>query len=526
MASIKMATGEFPAWGPSFDPTKYTRKPPGCEQVSKKPTAVQTESHVERAARVNSQEKAGLPLQQKSPIFPTRKASNESKAKLQHMVTPEHSSIPERTKPTTQTMGLQAMALKTERADPNMQTAEAEQTDPSETLRLVSIREISKLHSAKVGQRWMTFAEIDGWTCLVPPRAFKAGELVVYLEVDSMIPASDDRFGTMNTLQTFEGKLCHRVKTRRFGSGEEKIVVQGYVYPIEKFQCIYRQVETVRWALELSLGKRLSQKKMNAITLAMYRRENWAERLGIKKWEETAQGPSSAHEHPRLGRTPTHLFNKTDITRVEDCPNLFSKVKYTRREYQESVKMDGTSMTVYFVNKQSRRIGELNPLPEAVGPNTVLDNGRFGVCSKSIDLNELNSCSIGYWKTALQYDLPTKLSKLGKNIAIQGELCGPGINKNREKIREGQTEFFVYAMFDMDRQKYVDPRKVVDLAAQLGLKHVPVLGYVRIPEIAQDREDLKRRARQRKGEGLVYKCLVDGRAFKVISSTYLLEHNV
>lgn len=524
-----MATDRFPVWGPSFDPTKYTLKSALCEQMPNKPgPALKTKIHLAPAAgNIHSHEKADQKPREELPTIPTRKTTVESEATVQDAVIPrgKYSSMPETIEPITQSIKPQAITLKRERAEPSAQPVKTEQMDTSETLRLVSIREINKVHNIKAGQRWMTLAEIDGWTCLVPPRAFKAGELVIYFEIDSMIPASDDRFGTMNTLQTFEGKLFHRVKTRRFGRGEEKVIVQGYVYPIEKFECIYGQVRMVRWALELSTGKNLSQKQMNLIILAMYRRENWAEKLGIKKWEETAQAPSNANEHPRLGKTPAHLFNKTDITRLEDCPNLFSKPKYIRREYQESVKMDGASMTVYFVNKKSRRFGELNPLPETVGPNTVLENGRFGVCSKAVDLNELTKYGYGYWRTALRYDLPAKLSKLGKNVAIQGELCGPGINQNREKIPEGETEFFVYAMFDIDVQKYVHPRKVVDLAALLGLKHVPVLGYVNIPEIAQDREDLKRRARQRKGEGLVYKCVLDGRAFKVISSTYLLEHN-
>lgn len=528
-----MAIDRFPAWGSSFDPTKYARKSILRGEVPNRLGAgsiVQAEINftTSNIGNIDSQGKADQALRKDLPTLPTEEASIESEAKLKDVDALKYSSMPEATKPTTeQRPKPEAMTPKSNRANPSVQSVEAEQTDPGDTLRLASLREISRIHSVKVGQRWMTFAEVDGWTCLVPPRAFKAGQLVIYLEIDSMVPASDGRFGTMTPLRTFEGKLHHRVKTRRFGSGEEKIIVQGYVYPIEKFGCVYRQVGAVRWALELGPGSKFSQEKTNLIILAMYRRMNWAEKLGIKKWEETAQALSNAHnEHPRLGKTPTHLFHKTDITRVEDCPNLFSKQKYTRREYQESVKMDGASMTAYFLSKKSRRFGELNPLPETVGPNTVLENGRFGVCSKSIDLNELTMCNFGYWKTALRHDLPNKLSKLGKNMAIQGELCGPGINQNREKIPTDQTDFFVFAVFDIDRQKYVDPRKVVDLAAQLGLKHVPVLGYVKIPEIAGDREDLKRRARQRKGEGLVYKCLVDGRAFKVISSTYLLEHNV
>lgn len=514
----------FPAWGSSFDPTKYSQKSLATAgaQVADQAVAVKTQVKTEPGSNGDDQGQTTKTPLMDAHTAVTSKACTETKGTPPHMFTDENSSYTE----------TQETSAKNKSASIEPKLAENEHTNPDETQRLVSIREISKIHVAKVGNRWLSFAQVDGWTCLVPQRAFKAGELVLYLEVDSMIPASDDRFGTMSNLQTYDGKLCHRVKTRKFGTGEDAIIVQGYICPIEKFDCVYEEVKAVRWALEMTPEREITQKEMNRIIIAMYRRWNWAEKLGIKKWEETVHMQSSLdHEHPKLGKTPTRLFGKTDITRVEDCPNLFVKPKYTKRVYQESVKMDGASMTVYFVSSQSRRFAELNPLPARVGPNTVLENGRFGVCSKSVDLNELNSAgkgkdNFGYWAAALRHGLPAKLSALGRNLAVQGELCGPGINRNREGVAGDQAEFFVFGMFDIDRQKHVDPRKVVTLAAQLGLRHVLVLGYVKIPEIANCQEDLKMRARQKKGEGLVYKCLVDGRSFKVISSTYLLEHNI
>lgn len=516
--------GGFPAWDSTFDPTKHSQKPIATAnaQVADQAVAVKTQVNTEPGTNGDAQAQTTETPLKDAHTTVMSKACTETKNTPSQMLTHEHS-------PTVET---QETAAKNKPASIEPKLAEHRHTDPDETQRLVSIREISKIHAAKVGNRWMSFAQVDGWTCLVPHRAFKAGELVLYLEVDAMIPASDDRFGKMSTLQTYDGKLCHRVKTRKFGTGGEAIIVQGYICPIEKFDCVYEELEAVRWALEMTPERVITQKEMNRIIIAMYRKTNWAEKLGIKKWEETVHMQSSLdHEHPRLGKTPTRLFGKTDITRVEDCPNLFIKPKYTKRVYQESVKMDGASMTVYFVSSESRRFAELNPLPARVGPNTVLDNGRFGVCSKSVDLNELNSAGKGkdnfsYWAAALRHGLPAKLSALGKNLAVQGELCGPGINRNREGIAGDQAEFFVFGMFDIDRQKYVDPRKVVTLATQLGLRHVPVLGYMKIPEIASCHEDLKSRARERKGEGLVYKCLMDGRSFKVISSTYLLEHNI
>lgn len=406
--------------------------------------------------------------------------------------------------------------------------ATEERADATETVRLVSIRKIKSVHETKVENRWVTLAEIDGWVCTVPRRSFQPGELVLYLEVDSFIPASDARFGKQQPLITLGSKLGHRVKTRRLGSGAESVLVQGLVYPLDRFPEVHTPLQIVREAMERVNS---DEAQLDAILLALFRKDNWADKLGILKWSETKQAINVAQQQLKVGKIPTHLFPKTDVSRLEDCPNLFTSEKYKKLEYQESVKMDGTSMTVYFVHKDSRLFRQLSTLPTTaeVGPHMALASGRFGVCSKNWELHELGtSDSMGsYWATAVRLDLPAKMARLGHNIAIQGELCGHTIHQNRERIPLGEPPwFFVYAMYHMETRRPIHPRKVVQMAETLGLPHVPVLGYFKIQEIAANREELKKRARQRKGEGLVYKCLQDGRSFKVISSTYLLEHNL
>lgn len=408
----------------------------------------------------------------------------------------------------------------------NVQLPITQKGDVPDTLRLVSIRRIKSIHETKVESRWFSLAQIDGWVCCVPHRAFKPGELILFLEVDAFIPAADERFGKQLPLITHGGVLGHRVKTRRLGSGEDSVVIQGLVCPLERFPDIHTEIQIVRESMEII---QTSEKQMNDVILALYRKENWAEKLGVRKWEETKPAKAAQQDQLRVGKIPTHLFPKTDISRLEDCPNLFIHGKYKTLEYQESVKMDGTSMTVYFLNKESRLTRQLTAIPETTeaGPHMELANGRFGVCSKKIELHELSKGDVmGYWATALRLDLPAKLARLGRNLALQGELCGPNINKNRERVPGDQPEFYVFAVYHIETRRYIDPRKAVHMAQELGLRHVPVLGYVKLREIAANREDLKKRARQLKGEGLVYKCLQDGRSFKVISNTYLMEHNL
>lgn len=409
-------------------------------------------------------------------------------------------------------------------------------TDGNGTKRLVSLRVIKKVYNVEVDDKRHNFAEVDGWTCKIPFHQYREGDLVLYFQVDSFLPGSDDRsckgFGKARKLQMLDGKLGQRIKTERFGSGEDKIVSQGMIMRPQTFPEIWKKLEVVRQFISIGPMER-NVEMINLTLLVMYRDRNWAEVLGVKKWEEKP-AQDQQPEHRRLGNYPGEVFRRTDVARVEDCPNLFVKGKYSKLVYQESVKMDGAAMVVYFVKKSSGYFHMLNPLPEKVGPHTasVLEGAqgaRFGVCSNKVDKNELEDlgpAAFRYWETALRYDLPNKLSKLGLNIAIQGELCGDTIQGNREGLPEGEQDFFVFAMFDIDKQDFYDARVVETMAKKLGLKHVPVLGYVKLTDIASSHQDLKKRAAQRKGEGLVFKCLEDKRRFKVISSTYLLEHNL
>lgn len=412
--------------------------------------------------------------------------------------------------------------------------AEKPTTDSSGTQRLVSLRVIKKIYNVEVDGWRHTFAEVDGWTCKVPFRQYREGELVLYFQIDSFLPGDNERFGISfgkcKKLQMLDGKIGQRLKTEKFGSGEDKIVSQGMIMPVQSFPEIWKKLEKVRDFI--SIGPMENDVELiNVTLLVMYRDRNWAEVLGVKKWEEK-RAQHEQPEHRRLGSYPGQVFRRTDVARMEDCPNLFKKGKYNKLIYQESVKMDGAAMVVYFVKKSCTYFNLLNPLPEKVGPNTVLEGAqgaRFGVCSNKVDKNELEESGpngFRYWETALRHDLPTKMSKLGLNLAIQGELCGDGIQGNRERLPEGEQEFFVYAMFDIDKQDFIHPSDVEVMAKQLGLKHVDVLGYVNITKIASSQRDLKKRAAQMECEGLVYKCVDDGRRFKVISNTYLLEHGI
>ena len=144
------------------------------------------------------------------------------------------------------------------------------------------------------------------------------------------------------------------------------------------------------------------------------------------------------------GKFPSFI-PKTDETRVQILQALLDK--YTNERCYITEKLDGSSVTYY------------------------LRNGEFGVCSRNLELLEDDENS--YWIVARSIGVEEKLRSTGKNIAIQGELVGEGIQGNKLRMR-GQTAYFFNA-FDIDRFEYYYFDQFQKLMVNLNLSAVPVL---------------------------------------------------
>ena len=72
-----------------------------------------------------------------------------------------------------------------------------------------------------------------------------------------------------------------------------------------------------------------------------------------------------------------------------------------------------------------------------------------------------------YWKVAQELKLKEKLISLGRNICLQGELIGEGIQGNPYKIKGHTVKFF--NVFDIDLQKRVSLKEFLDTLETLEL---------------------------------------------------------
>jgi ATP-dependent RNA circularization protein (DNA/RNA ligase family) len=77
-----------------------------------------------------------------------------------------------------------------------------------------------------------------------------------------------------------------------------------------------------------------------------------------------------------------------------------------------------------------------------------------------------------YWMPVYKYGLKEKLVKYGKNIVLTGEICGPGIQRN--KLRLPDIEWYVFDIKDWDSGTYLPYDEAVKLCGELGIPVVPL----------------------------------------------------
>lgn len=373
--------------------------------------------------------------------------------------------------------------------------------------KLVTLREVKALDPIP-GADLIEVATVDGWRCVVKKGEFKVGDVGLYFEIDSFLPATDKRFEFLSkTFSNYKHNLGARIKTVKL-RGQ---VSQGLLLPIYEFP------EVARDSI-IEVGG------------------DYTEELGVVKWEppdadtsgqmppkytrigrflhKFKRGPLRRHigrlegKYPWIFRGKTRsrfpsFIPKTDEERVQ---NLISNPEAIKGEWILTVKMDGSSMTVY---RKGRTIG---------------------VCSRNIDLPENESDK--FWAVANRYKMKKALKSLKKDIAIQGELCGPGIQGNKDKL--ASLDWFIFNVWDIKTQRYWEYSEVQELVNKLHdlgspvkvvpfVKKVNTTGFEKIEYFLQEAEGPSLNAPIR--EGVVFSEVGGQRSFKVISNSYLLKNN-
>jgi RNA ligase (TIGR02306 family) len=216
--------------------------------------------------------------------------------------------------------------------------------------------------------------------------------------------------------------------------------------------------------------------------------------LGVKKWymPEVATGSGTS-----IGNRPFGIPASDEI-RIQSATELLDALH--GEPYYITTKMDGASCIVYCID------------------------GKIGCCSRNNEIkDELDTL---YWTPVYKYALKEKLLALGKDIVLTGELCGPGIQKN--KLRLPSYEWYVFDWKDWSSGDYVPYHEMVSKCENLGVPRVPLEEVG--DNFAYTLDELLQKARGKYAsgldkEGIVVRHSLDPHkvSFKVLNNDALLK---
>lgn len=327
----------------------------------------------------------------------------------------------------------------------------------------------------------LEIVKVLGWTLVVLKGQFQKDQTVVFIEPDAVLPEGRPEWEFMRSRH-------FRVKTIRLRG----VISQGLVFPI-----------TDTFPVDLST---IPPANLGPFMIG----DDVTEKLGITKYEPYVPADLAGIVK---GNFPQFL-HKTDETRIQAVPEL---IKNRRgMEFLITEKVDGTSFTAY------------------------LNNGEFGVCSRNLELTEDDTNT--YWKVARGLELHNRLTRacetLGyKNLAIQGELIGNGIQKNKYNLHDIQLK--VFNVFDIDRGRHLDAYDYANVLVTMRLDPVPGLGRITFDEnttvesLIEFSKGFSKLNPKTPREGLVFRPEVEtydqdlrGRlSFKVINPEFLLKYD-
>lgn len=339
--------------------------------------------------------------------------------------------------------------------------------------KLATIRQIDNIQPIE-GADMIELATVGGWKVVVAKDVnHKVGDLVVYCEIDSFLPIEPEfEFLRKSSYKKMaDGTEGFRLKTIKL-RGQ---VSQGLILPLKDAYNVFKR-NTPNMDMDWFEGLEVT------------------EMLNIVKYEPPVPAQLAGQVK---GLFPSFL-KKTDEERIQNLTREFEG--YKNEVFYVTEKLDGSSVTYY------------------------VKDGVFGVCSRNLDLVESDTNSM--WKFAITSGLKERLLALDRNIAVQGEIIGEGIQGNPYK-QIGQT-VRLFNGFDIDKYEYLSLDDLLKLSKWLEVKTVPILDLeFRLPDTIDELlsyADSKSVLNEKfDREGVVIRSHDRKISFKVISNKFLLN---
>ena len=356
-----------------------------------------------------------------------------------------------------------------ESSEPEPEQGKISESDFFKKRKLASVQKITSLTPLDQKNQFQK-ATILGWNVIVDANTFTVGEKVIYFEADSILPAKK---------KWTKGKRPKQLRIKSYS--KYNIVFHGAIMKLD----VLKDVENFNLKLEdLNEGFDLT------------------EIMEVTKYEEDPEQTAKDLEK----KFPSEFIEKSDEIRLQSNPKYFEM--FEGKEFYSSLKYDGSSGTFL-----------IHPVTK-----------KFLVCSRNLIIDENEKKNI-YWDVANKYDMKTKLEKFEGKYAIQGEIYGPKINKNR--LEEKEIKIAVFTIKNIIDNYYLDFKELVQVCKDMELPMVEVIEegifkYKTVEEMVNKSKGLYPGTNYPR-EGLVYRLKENWNkgkiraSFKVINDDYLVK---
>lgn len=360
-------------------------------------------------------------------------------------------------------------------------------------------------------------AVVNGWHIMVRKDQFKPGDLAVYFEIDSKVPAKEP-------FMFLEGKHF-KIKTQKYFKGT--VISQGLLMGFEDFgwdkdahklgDFLTKELEVtysveednIRKAPSVDKYKRMAQRNGKLFAHQPFRwlmRRTWGKKLLFvffgKKGDKKATWPA--------------WVSKTDEERVQNMPWILED----KSHWIATEKIDGTSTTFTMIRRKTRFLKK--------------EKFDFYVCSRNVVFDKPDKACFYdtnvYTEMAEKYQIEKTLKQILMNrpdlewVTLQGETYGDGIQKRDYSTKEHCFMGFNFITSAEGRWNSVMAEKTM---AEFGIPWVPIVDkeFV-LPDTVDELLDIATGESVLDGgmrEGLVFRSQDGIKSFKAVSNEFLLR---
>lgn len=267
---------------------------------------------------------------------------------------------------------------------------------------------------------------------VIVQKGFKPNDLCVFVEADSLLP-NDDKYEFLKARSFKESLNRYLIKPMKMAGH----ISMGIVFDMSflpKRTKPYKAGEDVSDVLEIIKYEPVEDASPKRVKYGLFHRIMWGNPL------TRPIAKLGAKLTPKQNNAfPTWLIPKSDEPNLQDCSYVLKKFKDTKSYV--SIKMEGQSATYLY-----------QPVRKWYGKTVRM--GRFTVCSRNNAYFDKKSMP-HLFELAERYDISEKLKdyydEYGVSLALQGEVCGPKIQKNIYGFKTNR--FFVYKIRNLNTGK-------------------------------------------------------------------------